>query len=269
MFASVDTTELPSASDPRVHEETDGLLATLRDLPPQGERARDCRARIAFLYRKVLLREAGRYRGRGVDTEDLHQIAATGLMKAIAGFDPTRGKRFLSYLLPTVSGEIKRHFRDNTWAVHVPRTHRDRRTELNRFVGWFTQEHARSPSTREIGAHFDIDSEAVGELVNGAAAFSALSLDNPTGGEDVGVEGPLGDAIGAEDRDLERVVDRAALRTELARLPERERRALFLRYFREWPQTRIAAHVGCSQMQVSRVLRSGLDRLRVAVNSQN
>ena len=107
-----------------------------------------------------MLREAGRYRNRGAGTEELNQIASLGLMKAIAGFDPRHGKRFVSYLLPTVSGETKRHFRDNLWAVHVSRTHRERRGELNRFVADFTQSRSRTPKQSEISAHFGMDDRA-------------------------------------------------------------------------------------------------------------
>ena len=257
-----ETSVLPSTSDRRVNQEAERLLATLHGLPDDDEEAQDLRDRIAHLHYRVVIREAGHYRNRGVDTEELRQVAAVGLMKAINGFDPYRGKRFLSYLLPTVSGEIKRHFRDNLWAVHVPRTHRDRRGELNRFVTEFTQNHARPPNQTEVGEHFGLGPRGTGELINAASAYSALSLDSPQGADGEGEEELLGNSVGGADRELESVVDRAALRHALTLLPETQRRVLLLSFFEEWPQSRIAEQMGCSQMQVSRLIRAGLTELR-------
>lgn len=242
--------------------EIETLFSTLRSLPRGAETARQLRVRIARFHRPVVVREAARYRNRGVDVEELRQIASLGLMKAIAGFDPGRGKRFLSYLLPTMSGEIKRHFRDNLWDVHVPRAHRDRRGELNRFAADFTQDHARAPTLTEVGEHFGTDDTATGELVNGAAAYSALSLDSPSRTDEEGGEEFLGNSIGGLDPELELVVDRLVLRSALVRLPEPQRTVVLLSFFEERPQTHIAGCLGCSQMQVSRLLRAALDTLR-------
>ncbi|GAB3696790.1 sigma-70 family RNA polymerase sigma factor [Nocardiopsis oceani] len=253
---------LPTTGNTPVDGEAEDMLSKLRGLPRDGSTARELRSRIAHLHTKVVFREAGRYRNRGVDTEELRQIASLGLMKAIAGFDPGHGKRFVSYLLPTVSGEIKRHFRDNVWAVHVPRSYRDRRAELNRFVVDYTQDHAKPPTQTEIGAHFGTDSRATGELINAASAYSALSLDLPQGHDEEGSEEILGDALGGADRELELVVDRTVLRSALTRLPPVQRRVVVLSYFDEKPQTEIAGLLGCSQMQVSRLLRGALDELR-------
>lgn len=257
-----ETSVLPSMSDHRVNQEAERLLATLHDLPDDEEKAQDLRDRIAHLHYRIVIREAGRYRNRGVEAEELRQVAAVGLMKAINGFDPYRGKRFLSYLLPTVTGELKRHFRDNLWAVHVARVHRDRRSELNRFVTEFTQDHARPPNQTEVGEHFGLGPRETGELINAASSYSALSLDSPQGADSEGEDGLLGNSVGAPDRELESVVDRTALRNALTLLPEVQRRVLLLSFFEEWPQTRIAAQLGCSQMQVSRLIRAGLAELR-------
>ena len=262
MHYPTETTVLPSTSDPRVNQEAERLLATLHDLPDDNEKAQDLRDRLVYLHYRVVLREAGHYRNRGVDTEELRQVAAIGLMKAINGFDPYRGKRFLSYLLPTVTGEIKRHFRDNLWAVHVPRTHRDRRGELNRFVTEFAQDHSRPPNQSEIGEHFGLGPRDSGELINAASAYSALSLDSPQGADSDGEEELLGNSVGGADPDLERVVDRTALRHALTLLPETQRRVLLLSFFEEWSQARIGKRMDCSQMQVSRLSRVALARLR-------
>ena len=255
------TTLAPSAHKP-AEGEIETLFSALRALPSRGESARQLRARIAHFHQPVVVREAARYRNRGVDVGELRQIASIGLMKALAGFSPGPDRRFFSYLLTTVSGVIKRHFRDNLWAVHVPRAHRDRRGELNRYVADFTQEHARAPTLAEVGAHFGTDPTATGELVNGAAAYSALSLDSPTRADEEGGEEFLGNSIGGLDHELELVVDRLVLRSALIRLPEPQRTVVLLSFFEERPQTHIADRLGCSQMQVSRLLRSALATLR-------
>lgn len=253
------------ARTPRHTEDTgeaETLLTALRDDDTDSETAASLRARIAQMHRPVVVREAGRYRNRGVEVEELRQVASVGLMKAIAGFRPEHDKRFLSYLLPTMTGEIKRHFRDNLWAVHTPRPFRDRRGELHRFVVDFVQENAREPRQDEIGAHFDMDAKTTGAFLNATSSFSALSLDSPYGSDDEGDQEALGTTIGTVDRDLDLVVDKQALRKTVALLPERQRRVLSLRFVVEMTQSEIAEREGCSQMQISRLLSSSLARLR-------
>lgn len=246
----------------REYGEAENLLLELRDLPVRDETSSRLRDRIVQLYRPAVDREASRFRNRGVDHEELCQIAYLGLMKAISGFDPSYDKRFLSYLLPTVSGEIKRHFRDSVWAVHAPRSVRDRRAELNRFVGEFTRTHSRAPLQSEIGSHFGLDPQATGELINASESYSAASIDTPRSLDDEGAEEPLSNGLGSTDHELDSVVDKQALRSALAELPERQRQVVVLSFFSEMTQTQIAEELGCSQMQVSRVLRGTLDQLR-------
>lgn len=248
--------------DHREDGEAEDLLLELRDLPIQDETSWRLRDRLVRLYRPTVAREASRFRNRGVDHEELCQVAYLGLMKAISGFDPSYNKRFLSYLLPTVSGEIKRHFRDSVWAVHAPRSVRDRRAELNRFVGEFTRIHARAPRQSEIGAHFGLDSQATGELLNASESYSAASIDTPRSMDGEGAEEPLSNGLGSIDHELDSVVDKQALRASLAELSERQQRVVVLSFFSEMAQTQIAEQLGCSQMQVSRVLRGTLDQLR-------
>ncbi|MGI5118346.1 SigB/SigF/SigG family RNA polymerase sigma factor [Marinactinospora thermotolerans] len=236
------------------------LLATLAELPP-GDPAREViRARIVEMHAHIVRREAGRYRQRGEPMEDLVQVAMVGLLKAIRGFDPNYGKRFVSYLLPMVTGELKRHFRDSTWAIRVPRRHQERRSELNRVVAELTQRAGRTPSLTEIAAALDLDVADTMELIDAAAAYSALSLDAPFG--EAGADTTLGDTIGDTDTDLEGVVDRHALYAAITHLPPRDRRVLLLRFFGNKTQSEIAGVMGISQMQVSRVLSATLQRLR-------
>ncbi|PSL00622.1 RNA polymerase sigma-28 (SigD/FliA/WhiG) subunit [Murinocardiopsis flavida] len=245
--------------------DTEWLFAELARVPDHSEEAHRICARLAKIHAPVVEREARRYRDRGVAQEDLRQVARVGLMKAIRGFDPGRGKPFMSYLLPTMTGELKRHFRDNTWAVHAPRAHQERRAELNRFTTEFTQRHSRSPSLTEIGAHMGLDAKATGEMLGACSAYSALSLDRPYGTNEEGEETMLGDSIGAADPGIELAVDREALKQALVGIPPRERRILLLRFFGDQTQAQIAEAMGCSQMHVSRLLNSTLTRLRRAM----
>ncbi len=244
----------------RATGQAERLLAALAAHQGDGEACARIRDELVRLYTPLVRREARRYRNRGEPMDDLYQVGMLGLMKAIKGFDPSFGKPFVAYLLPMVTGELKRHFRDTTWAVRVPRVHQERRSELNRVIAEFTQKHGRTPTTREIAQALELDLEAAIELIDASSAYSALSLDMPFGEADD--ESALGDTLGQADVDLENVVDRTSLKDALARLPERERRVILLRFFGNKTQSEIAADVGLSQMHVSRLLAQTLRQLR-------
>jgi RNA polymerase sigma-B factor len=235
-------------------------LAALADHQDDEETSARIRDELVRLYMPLVRREARRYRNRGEPMDDLYQVGMLGLMKAIKGFDPSYGKPFVAYLLPMVTGELKRHFRDTTWAVRVPRVHQERRSELNRVIAEFTQKHGRTPTTREIADALEMDLESAIELIDASSAYSALSLDTPFG--DTEDESALGDTLGVADGDLETVVDKTSLKDALDRLPERERRVILLRFFGNKTQSEIAADVGLSQMHVSRLLSQTLRQLR-------
>ncbi|WP_083922136.1 SigB/SigF/SigG family RNA polymerase sigma factor [Nocardiopsis halotolerans] len=242
------------------------LLTVLKGLPEQDPRAVLLRERVMELYHPLVQRIAHRYDGRGEPYEDLRQTAMLGLVKAIRGYDPDRGKPFVAYLTPTVTGEIKRHFRDHTWAVRVPRRHQENRGQLRRVTGEFQQAHARTPTTAEIAREMGISEAEVRELTQVSEAYRSLSLDAPdvsgTDGED---DVALEDHLGSDDAALERVVERESLKPALARLPERERRILMLRFFGDHTQAEIADEMGYSQMHVSRLLAGVLEQLRTEV----
>ncbi|WP_017537503.1 SigB/SigF/SigG family RNA polymerase sigma factor [Nocardiopsis halophila] len=236
------------------------LLKARADLPPRSAEAEALSAMVVDMYAPVARREARRYRGRGEPMDDLEQVAMLGLTRAVAYYDPDYGKPFLSYLLPTVTGELKRHFRDNTWDVRVPRKHQEKRGELNRFTVEFAQEHGRSPTTGEIASALDIDERTADDLLNASRAYSALSLDAPCG---TGEDAPsLGDTIGGGDGGQDGVEEHEAVREVLGRLPERERRIVLMRFYGNRTQTQIAEVVGLSQMHVSRLLSATLEDLR-------
>jgi RNA polymerase sigma-B factor len=186
-----------------------------------------------------------------------------GLVKAIHGYDPERGKPFISYLLPTVTGEIKRHFRDHTWAVRVPRRHQENRSQLRRVTGEFQQAHARTPSIRDLAEEMGLPESEVSELIQASELYHSLSLDAPDASGADGEDGSrLEDHLGSEDGDLELVVQRESLKPALTRLPAREREILKLRFFGDHTQSEIANRLGYSQMHVSRLLNSVLGQLR-------
>ncbi len=206
-------------------------------------------------------RIAGRFRNRGESLDDLRQVAALGLVKAVDRYDPERGHAFESYAVPTVTGEIKRHFRDHMWTLHVPR----RVQELRNRVRVASQELSqtipgRRPTVAEIAAHATMSEEDVRAGLEALDSFSALSLDAELPGSEDGYS--LSDALGSTDPALETVVDREAVKTRLAELPERERTILYMRFFSDMTQSRIAEELGISQMHVSRLISRCCGRVR-------
>jgi RNA polymerase sigma-B factor len=210
-------------------------------------------------------RLARRYAGRGEPTEDLEQVARLGLVNAVDRYDPARGS-FTAFALVTILGEIKRHFRDRTWAVHVPRRLQDLSLEIGHATVVLTNVLSRRPTSGELAAHLHLPEDLVVEALGSAAGHSAASLNAPVGGG-AGSGGEMGDLLGGVDRDLEAVADRLTVSALLLRLPERERRLLAMRFYGNRTQLEIAAELGVSQMHVSRLLSRALSWLREAMLS--
>ena len=204
---------------------------------------------------------AGRYRTPPESREDFEQVAYLELIKAVDGFDPNLGYAFLSFATPTIVGEIKRHFRDATWAVHVPRRMQELSAEVRAATESFGQRHGRSPTLDEMARLLRVDREDVVCAIGAGDVYMTLSLDMPSTTEDGGGP-PLGDLIGADDDSLRTVVDRETLRPLLARLSRRDKQILLLRYFRGMSQDQIGREIGVSRMQVSRLLTGILGQLR-------
>jgi RNA polymerase sigma-B factor len=203
-----------------------------------------------------------RYDGAGAAFEDVFQVACVGLVKAVDRFEPDRGVAFSSYAVPTILGEIKRWFRDQTWAVHVVRDLQERSLRVARTVDDLAARSGRPPTVPEIAAAVGCTEEEVLEALEVAAAHRAASLDAPQGGEDE-ADMALGETIGGHDRELATAEQRADLSALVGRLGAEERRALRLRFEGDLTQAEIAAILGVSQMQVSRILRRALERLRL------
>jgi RNA polymerase sigma-B factor len=171
-------------------------------------------------------------------------------------FDPHRGVAFSTFAGPTILGELRRHFRDRTWVVHVYRSLQERTSTVDSCVRDLTEELSRSPTVAELAARAGLSEEQVLESLTCRASYKVTSLAAE------GRHGTLGDRLGGEDPEYERVETREVLGAALARLPERDRRILQLRFFGNMSQAQIAERVGVSQMQISRLLRRSLDRLR-------
>ena len=225
-------------------------------------RSAGLREELVALHLPLVEYLARRFRNRGEPLEDLIQVGTIGLLKAIDRFDVDREVEFSTYATPTIVGELKRHFRDKGWAVRVPRRLQELNLSLTKVVSELSQEIGRSPTIAEIAEKVRLSEDEVLEGLDTANAYAVVSLDAPSGGDDAPL---VSDHIGVEDESLEALEYRAALGPLIAHLPERERRILYLRFFRGMTQSQIAARLGISQMHVSRLLNRTLGTLRAGL----
>lgn len=202
---------------------------------------------------------ARRYYGHGERAEDLRQTAYLGLNKAARRFDAARGHDFLAYAVPTILGELRRHFRDGCWMVRPPRRVQDLQARLMSAMDAFTQEHSRTPDPWELAEELSVDLDDVVEALTADGCFTPSSLDKPV---DEGSTTSLGDLLGSEEASFERVDGHLLLMPLIRQLPERDHRIIELRFFRDWTQEQIAREIGVTQMQVSRLLARILRQLR-------
>jgi RNA polymerase sigma-B factor len=214
-------------------------------------------------FRPLARKLARRYHGGGEPLEDLEQVANVGLVKALQRYDSARGVSFSSYAVPTITGELKRYFRDNAWAVHVPRGMRERAVRVNAAIRSLSENSGRAPSDRELAEHLRLDEQEVVDARAAYVAFDAGSLDAPVAQED-GDPGPRAETIGEIDEGYELAEDRVMIDRALRRLPPQHRRVLHMRFVEDRTQSDIAKRIGVSQMQVSRILRRTLERLHSA-----
>ncbi|HEX6517604.1 MAG TPA: sigma-70 family RNA polymerase sigma factor [Nocardioidaceae bacterium] len=202
---------------------------------------------------------AARYRGRGIADEDLTQAAYMALLKAARGFDPAYGREFLSYAVPTINGEVKRQFRDFGWMVRPPRPIQRMQASVSRAMNHLTQELGRSPRVSELAEFLQAPVDEVVEALSADGCFTPTSLDTPVGDEGGGT---LGELLSEDDAEMSAAEARVMLAPAVQKLPERDRRVLYLRFFRQWTQSQIANDIGVTQMQVCRILSRVLDHLR-------
>lgn len=239
-------------------DEETAWFATRDD--PKSRRA------IAERYDGLARRLASRYRGRGEPQDDLEQVARLGLVNAIERFDTEYGVTFATFATRTIVGELKRHLRDKTWSIRVPRSLQELWLEVSRAAEDLTKQLHRSPTIDEIAASIGSTREDVLEALDAGSAYTAGSLDAPIGRDDDG-SATLADVLGRVDDDIEQAGLWAAAAEHIRGLPEREQAILVLRFFEDKSQTEIADLMGISQMHVSRLLRRSLEHLREKVGA--
>lgn len=232
-------------------------LAVFDDADPQRAVLRQDIIRRAMRLAENI---AHRFGGRGEPQDDLLQVARLGLIQAVDRFDPTNGSDFLAFAVPTIMGEVRRHFRDRTWGMRVPRpvqeTYLLARTERARLA----QDLGRDPTPKEIAESIDKDVEQVVEALLAENAYQVGSIDTTARGDD---ETPsFAERIGTADRGYEHIDEYLTVKPLLTQLPERDRKVLVMRFFESMTQSQIADEIGVSQMQVSRILSKTLARLR-------
>ena len=210
---------------------------------------------------------ARRYSYRGEQLDDLVQIGAIGLIKAIDRFDINRGVELTTYATPNIIGEIKRHFRDKGWSVRVPRGLQELNVQLSKLIEIKTVELGRSPTIPELAKAAGAEEEEVLEALESGRAYSAVSLSTGGGGDADGEVDPL-ESLGAEEPEYEISENRAVLAPGFRVLDERERMILHLRFFKGLTQSQIAQQVGISQMHVSRLIRRALEKIRDEIASE-
>jgi RNA polymerase sigma-B factor len=252
---------VPGRGAERTREDRE-LFVRLRD----GDN--EARDQLVERFLPLARQLARRYQRASEPLDDLLQVASMGLIKAIDRFDADREIAFSSYAVPTILGEIKRHFRDRTWAVRVPRDLQELTLKVDRAVGELSEDLRRQPSVPEIAEAVGAEEEDVLEALQAGGAYRAVSFEAPRGGEG-GEEDPttLAESIGIDEEGFDRAEERATLAQLLASISPREREVLRMRFEEDMTQAEIGAVIGVSQMQVSRVIRQALARLRAAADN--
>lgn len=232
-----------------------------------AQHRRQVRAEIIELNLPFAARLAGRFLHRGQGRDDLTQVAALALVKAVDGFDPGKGQPFYGYAVPTIVGELKRHFRDKGWDVRVPRRLQERHLQLNQARAELTQRLQRAPTAAELGQVLNLSPEQVHEGLAAGAAYDADSLNHTLGDQDHSCERQ--DLLGHDDPGFEAVCDQLSLRTVVNRLPPRERHVVTRYFFGDATQVQIAGEIGMSQMNVSRILQRALAQLKLLLDREH
>jgi RNA polymerase sigma-B factor len=266
---AADATALDTAPDISIHPGSraelkelsdNALLAKIRALPRDSElRAAVCEI-IVDRYQKLVRSCVRQYRGSPEPTEDLMQVGYVGLLKAINNYDPEVGDSLSAYAQPCISGEIKRHFRDKRWQIHVRRSAQELLLELRKATEELTQQLGRSPEEAELAERLGVSRDDMQEARQADLVFSTYSLDAPMSDRDD--PALLADMLGDDDPDLAHAVDMEAVNAHWDELPEREQRILVMRFYGNLTQTEIGERLGISQMHVSRLLARALGHLK-------
>ena len=240
------------------------LTKAMARMPVDDPRRPTLRDRVIEAWLPLARHLAARYHGRGEPADDLLQTAVVGLIKAVDRYDADRGVEFTGFAIPTILGEVKRHFRDRTWSVRVPRRTQELRMAITDANNTLVHTLGRSATVADIAAHLKITEEEVLEGLEGARAYSATSLSTPVAADE---SMSLGDTLGEDDHEYELTELRMVLGVAMAHLDEREQTILSLRFYGNMTQSDIAARIGVSQMHVSRLITRALARLRTELTA--
>jgi RNA polymerase sigma-B factor len=259
-----ETVSTPNESADAPSPGPDEQLAGERELLRRYAKGESSTVREELVDRFMPLarRLAARYAGGAEPFDDLVQVASVGLVKAIDRFDPDRGTAFSTFAVPTILGELKRHFRDRGWSVHVPRDVQERILKVERALAELPARLGHPPTVHEIAERIEATDEEVLEAMHAAQGHHAVSLDAASSLADGDEPAPLGERIGSEDQSFETVEYGATIEPVLEDISQRDRKVLHLRFVEDMTQSEIADEVGVSQMHVSRILRATVDRLR-------
>ena len=253
-------TDLVGSAPVGGYDDVADLFTRLAESEPDSEQRAQLRDQLVARCIPLADHIARKFSGRGEPFDDLTQVARVGLLNAVDRFDIARGSNFLSFAVPTIMGEVRRYFRDNTWAMRVPRRVKETHLRIGSAVDGLSQSLGRSPTAKEIAAELDVDPDEVTQAVIAGNAYQPTSIDAASVGRDT--DASLLDTLGEEESQFDRVEEYVAIRPLLDGLPERERRILTMRFFESMTQTQIAQQMGISQMHVSRILTKTLTRLR-------
>jgi RNA polymerase sigma-B factor len=233
--------------------------------PEERDRLRE---RLVAGYEGLVHFLARRFQNRGEPLEDIVQVGFLGLIKAIDRFDPSLGNEFTTFATPTILGEIKRYFRDKGWAIRFPRRLQELYQQVVRVNEEMKNQLGRQPSMAEVAERLGVEQDDVLEAMEMSSAFTPVSIDSTTGGDDDDGR-QLSEAVGGEDPNLDRVEMRQVLDRAMQHLNERERRIMIMRFFDEMSQSEVAKRLGISQMHVSRLQRAALEHLREILPSES
>ena len=268
-MATIESSAQPHPG-PLSHEEravrTSELLDRMAETSDRVRR-RALLEEVVVLNLRVARALAQRFANRGVDLDDLVQVASEGLIKAAARFDPAHGRDFLSFAVPTVRGELQRHFRDSGWMVRPPRRIQEARWRITRVEGELSQRLGHAPSAEDFEEELELSPGTYAEAASSRGCFRPASLDQPTHAD--GDSGSIGDLIPDDDADLRAIEARLVLAPIVETLSDRDRRVLHLRYVQDLGQREIGEDIGVTQTQVSRILDRILDELRSELSTDD
>lgn len=251
-----------SAQSDDSYDDVVEMFIALGTMPAESHEYGRQRERIVARCLPLADHVASHFARRGEAVEDLTQVARLGLMNAINRFDPAKGPSFIGFAVPTMMGEVRRYFRDFSWAMRVPRRLRELHVQISRTTGDLAQKLGRAPTAGELSEVLGVPREEIVECLVAGDAYRLDSLDAPLGTDNSGKPRLVADTVGDIDPQIEHITNREAVRVLVDTLPERERQVLHMRFFESMTQSQIAERIGVSQMQISRILATTLRCLR-------